>query len=152
MLGRVRVAGHSMEPALHHGDELLFIRVPPRIGSVVVARDPRDDDRLVVKRVAAMDGDGANHHRLEIGAKGDDTGDVEVYVKDNGPGVPPDIVDRLFEPFFTTKTDGLGMGLSISRSIVTGHHGRIWLSSEAGGGASFRFTLPIGTGGEHDTP
>ena len=57
MLGRVRVAGHSMEPALHHGDELLFIRVPPHVGSVVVARDPRDRDRLLVKRVAAIDGD-----------------------------------------------------------------------------------------------
>lgn len=57
MLGRIRVGGHSMEPALHHGDELLFVRMPPRIGSVVVARDPRDDDRLVIKRVAAIDGD-----------------------------------------------------------------------------------------------
>jgi phage repressor protein C with HTH and peptisase S24 domain len=58
MLGRVRVAGHSMEPALHHGDELLFIRSGrPPIGAVVVARDPRDDDRLVVKRVAAIEGE-----------------------------------------------------------------------------------------------
>jgi phage repressor protein C with HTH and peptisase S24 domain len=57
MLGRVRVAGHSMEPALHNGDELLFIRVPPYVGSVVVARDPRDRDRLLVKRVAAIQGD-----------------------------------------------------------------------------------------------
>ncbi|MGH2378939.1 MAG: S26 family signal peptidase [Candidatus Limnocylindria bacterium] len=57
MLGRVRVAGHSMEPALHHGDELLFLRIPPQVGSVVVARDPRDRDRLLVKRVAAIDGD-----------------------------------------------------------------------------------------------
>jgi signal peptidase I len=57
MLGRVRVAGHSMEPALHHGDELLFIRVPPHVGSVVIARDPRDGDRLLVKRVSAIRGD-----------------------------------------------------------------------------------------------
>ncbi len=57
MLGRVRVAGHSMEPALHHGDELLFARIPARVGSVVVARDPRDDDRWVVKRVAAVEGE-----------------------------------------------------------------------------------------------
>ena len=57
MLGRIRVGGHSMEPALHHGDELLFVRMSPRMGSVVVARDPRDDDRLVIKRVAAIEGD-----------------------------------------------------------------------------------------------
>jgi len=73
MLGRVRVAGHSMEPALHHGDELLVARIPPRIGSVVVCRDPRDRDRLVVKRVAAMDGahlmlesDHDGHERLVV--------------------------------------------------------------------------------------
>jgi signal peptidase I len=46
-----------MEPALHHGDELLFLRIPPQVGSVVVARDPRDPDRLAVKRVAALDRD-----------------------------------------------------------------------------------------------
>ena len=58
-LGRVRVAGHSMEPSLRHGDELLYVGLPPRPGSVVVARDLRDEiaDRLVVKRVAAIDGD-----------------------------------------------------------------------------------------------
>ena len=56
MLGRVRVAGHSMEPALHHGDELLFLRIAPQTGSVVVARDPRDRDRLLVKRVTALAG------------------------------------------------------------------------------------------------
>ncbi len=73
MLGRVRVAGHSMEPALHHGDELLFLRVAPRVGSVVVARDPRDDDRLIVKRVAAIEGndlvlesDRPEHERLVV--------------------------------------------------------------------------------------
>jgi signal peptidase I len=57
VLGRVRVAGHSMEPALHHGDELLFLRIAPHVGSVVVARDPRDRARLIVKRVAHVDGD-----------------------------------------------------------------------------------------------
>lgn len=57
MLGRVRVAGHSMEPSLRHGDTLVYLRLPLRAGSVVVAEDPREDDRLVVKRVAAIDGD-----------------------------------------------------------------------------------------------
>ena len=59
VLGRVRVAGHSMEPALQHGDEILYARLPPRVGSVVVARDPRDEmaPRLIVKRVAAIDGE-----------------------------------------------------------------------------------------------
>ncbi|MBI3113462.1 MAG: PAS domain S-box protein, partial [Rhodospirillales bacterium] len=107
---------------------------------------------LIRNAVAAMNSDGANHHRLEIGAKAEGAGEVEIFVKDNGPGVPSDIVGRLFEPFFTTKTDGLGMGLSISRSIVTGHRGRIWFSSEGDEGASFHFTLPTGTGGKHVAP
>lgn len=55
MLGRVRVAGHSMEPSLRHGDTLVYLRLPLRAGAVVVAEDPRAD-RLVVKRVAAIDG------------------------------------------------------------------------------------------------
>ena len=55
MLGRVRVAGHSMEPSLKHGDTLLYLRLPLRAGDLVVAADPRDD-RLLVKRVAAIDG------------------------------------------------------------------------------------------------
>jgi phage repressor protein C with HTH and peptisase S24 domain len=73
MLGRVRVAGHSMEPSLHHGDELLYLRIPPRVGSVVVARDPRDGDRLIIKRVAEMDrtglvleSDRPDHERLRV--------------------------------------------------------------------------------------
>ncbi len=73
MLGRVRVAGHSMEPALHHGDELLFLRIPPQVGSVVVARDPRDGDRLLVKRVAwisrdevFLDSDSPGHEGLVV--------------------------------------------------------------------------------------
>ncbi len=53
MLGRVRVAGHSMEPSLRHGDTLVYLRLPLRAGDVVVAEDPRDD-RLLVKRVAAL--------------------------------------------------------------------------------------------------
>jgi signal peptidase I len=76
VLGRVRVAGHSMEPALHHGDELLFIRIPPQVGSVVVARDPRDGDRLLVKRVAwisrdelFLDSDSPGHEGLVVSRK-----------------------------------------------------------------------------------
>ena len=73
MLGRIRVAGHSMEPALHHGDELLFLRIPPQVGSVVVARDPRDGDRLLVKRVAwisrdelFLDSDSPDHEGVVV--------------------------------------------------------------------------------------
>jgi C4-dicarboxylate-specific signal transduction histidine kinase len=105
---------------------------------------------LIRNAVSAMDGDSTNHHRLEIGALDSDGKAVEIYVKDNGPGVAPDLADRLFEPFFTTKTDGLGMGLSLSRTIVTGHSGRIWMTSESGQGATFHFTIPIGADDRHE--
>lgn len=68
---------------------------------------------------------------------------VECGVSDNGPGISEYRVDNLFTPFTTSKPGGLGMGLSITRSIIESHGGRIWVAQRKGGGASFRFTLPI---------
>jgi C4-dicarboxylate-specific signal transduction histidine kinase len=70
-------------------------------------------------------------------------GTVEVSVSDIGIGIPADMVEQVFEPFVTTKRDGMGMGLSISRSIIDTHGGRLWTEPRPGGGAVFRFTLPI---------
>jgi two-component system sensor kinase FixL len=64
-----------------------------------------------------------------------------VVVADTGPGVSPEIHDQLFQPFVTTKRSGMGVGLSISRTIVEAHGGRIWVEANEGGGAVFRFTL-----------
>ncbi|MFZ5555689.1 MAG: sensor histidine kinase [Pseudomonadota bacterium] len=71
---------------------------------------------------------------------------IEVSVTDSGVGVPSDISDKIFGPFFTTKNNGLGMGLSISRTIVESHGGKLWHSQGSGGGATFAFRLPIGQG------
>ena len=67
---------------------------------------------------------------------------MEFMVKDSGPGVPPERVDRLFEPFATTKTDGMGLGLSICKTIIEAHGGKIWYCSDGSGGAAFHFTVP----------
>jgi predicted ATPase/signal transduction histidine kinase/GAF domain-containing protein len=71
-------------------------------------------------------------------------GSILVAVEDSGPGLDPAIAHQIFEPFFTTKPDGLGMGLSICRSIIDAHGGRLWASSCVPHGTVFRFTVPIG--------
>ena len=63
-------------------------------------------------------------------------------IEDSGVGVDPSTMARIFEPFFTTKSGGMGMGLSISRSILQNHGGRLWATLNNGPGTSFHFTLP----------
>jgi signal transduction histidine kinase len=99
---------------------------------------------LIVNAVEAMSGVGDGRRELVIGSGKDALGGIIVSVQDSGPGLHPESVDRLFEAFYTTKPDGMGMGLSISRSIVDAHGGRIWASRNAGGGATLQFTLPAG--------
>jgi signal transduction histidine kinase len=71
-----------------------------------------------------------------------DKGELQVSVSDNGAGLPDQQADQVFNAFFTTKVHGTGMGLSISRSIIESHGGRLWATSNSGGGATFNFTLP----------
>jgi two-component system sensor kinase FixL len=82
---------------------------------------------------------------VSISAKPDDDGRaIRVAVRDAGIGLTPEKFDKLFQPFYTTKRDGLGMGLSICRSIVDAHQGRIWAESNADGrGATFSFAIPV---------
>jgi signal transduction histidine kinase len=75
--------------------------------------------------------------------------DVQVSVEDSGVGFDPATADRLFQSFFTTKQEGMGVGLSLSRSIVEAHHGRLWATRNEGPGATFTFSLPCNH--EHPT-
>jgi len=68
---------------------------------------------------------------------------VVITVSDNGPGIPPEVTDRIFSPFFTTKPQGSGLGLAIVRKIVDAHDGRIDVGGRPGGGTEFRVTLPV---------
>jgi two-component system sensor histidine kinase DctS len=68
---------------------------------------------------------------------------VEFAVSDCGPGISPDVAQRLFTPFFTTKPEGMGLGLSLCRTVVEQHGGMLAFEPAAGGGTIFRFTLPV---------
>jgi C4-dicarboxylate-specific signal transduction histidine kinase len=84
--------------------------------------------------------------RLLIQSREQQAGQILVSIQDSGVGVDPDVMERLFEPFFTTRSQGIGMGLPISRSIVEAHGGRLWAESTAGQGSVFQFTLPHSNG------
>ena len=75
-------------------------------------------------------------------------GNIEVRVKDNGPGIPDDVMSRIFEPFFTTKEpgEGVGLGLSVSYGIIETHQGEITVASEPGKGTAFTVTFPVWRG------
>jgi PAS domain S-box-containing protein len=84
--------------------------------------------------------------RLTVRTGHGDNGTVKVAVSDCGPGIPTERLAKLFEPFFTTKKDGMGMGLSIARTIVEAHHGQIWAENNPNVGATFYFTMPTDEG------
>ena len=97
---------------------------------------------LIINAVEAMVGVRERRRELVVGTDGDASGGVVVTVTDSGPGVSAESFDRLFEAFYTTKPRGMGMGLSICRTIVEAHGGRIWASPAAGPGATVQFALP----------
>jgi signal transduction histidine kinase len=79
---------------------------------------------------------------LRIKSAVQEPGGVLISVADTGRGIDPKIIDRIFNPLFTTKSNGMGMGLSICRSIIEGHDGRLSASAGAEGGSVFQFVLP----------
>ena len=80
-------------------------------------------------------------HELRIRSQEHGPDQILVAVEDSGTGIEPQNVDQLFSPFFTTKPNGMGIGLSISRSIVEQHGGNIWATRNSGAGSTFQFTL-----------
>ena len=99
---------------------------------------------LIINAVEAMSGVSEGPRELLIGTEKDASSGVLVAVQDSGPGLDPESFDRLFDAFYTTKPCGMGMGLSICRSIVEALGGQIWATRTAGPGATVQFSLPIG--------
>jgi PAS domain S-box-containing protein len=127
---------------------------------VIVQSDLADDlpsirgDRVQLQEVIfnllrnasdAMAGVDDRARQLTIRTERDEEGVVRLSVRDVGAGLESQNVDKVFVPFYTTKTDGMGIGLSISRSIIESHHGRLWVAPNDGPGATFSFSLPRST-------
>jgi signal transduction histidine kinase len=96
---------------------------------------------LILNAIEAMSTVEGRERDLVIRTQRGEADEVRVAVQDSGIGLDPKNVERIFNAFYTTKTGGLGMGLSISRSIVESHGGRLWAESNDGPGATFQFTL-----------
>jgi len=100
---------------------------------------------LIMNGIEAMTAVTNRPRTLWVQSRIDESGDVLIAVRDSGTGLGSES-DRVFTPFFTTKTNGMGMGLSISRSLIEGHGGRLWSSPNSPHGAIFSFTLPAAAG------
>ncbi len=97
---------------------------------------------LVVNAIDAMADTLGDSRKISLWtSRSDDF--AELSISDKGPGIPEDRLKKVFEPFFTSKAEGMGMGLSIARSIVEAHNGRVWAENSPGGGAVFRIRLPL---------
>ena len=97
---------------------------------------------LILNAVQALSESGLDERELQISTEANKPDGVIVSVRDSGPGIRQENLDRLFDPFYTTKSTGMGMGLAICRSIVEAHGGRIWATANVPRGAAFHFTLP----------
>ena len=97
---------------------------------------------LILNAVEAMSSVEKGTRKLSISTEQEQTGGVRVVVSDSGPGIDPAHLERIFNPFYTTKTSGIGMGLSICRSIIDAHEGRLWADDNQPRGAVFQLTLP----------
>jgi C4-dicarboxylate-specific signal transduction histidine kinase len=99
---------------------------------------------LILNAIEAMNNVGRDSRELDISTtKEANSEHVMVAVRDTGPGLKPENLNRIFEPFYTTKSDGMGMGLSICRYIIEEHGGRLWATGSHGRGAMFQFTIPL---------
>jgi signal transduction histidine kinase len=100
----------------------------------------------------AMSGVDDRPRQLLIRTEAEETDHVRLTVQDSGVGFDPQVAERLFKAFYTTKDDGMGIGLSVSRSIIETHHGRLWARLNDGPGATFSFSIPRGPVGLTGVP
>jgi two-component system sensor kinase FixL len=134
---------HS-DAILHHTRVLLELSpgLPPVLGDKIELQQVALN--LLLNAFHSMQDCPADERQVNVGAEWDGAPMVKVAVRDGGTGLSSDKLDKIFEPFYTTKSDGLGMGLAISRSIIEAHGGRLWAENNLNRGATFYFTVPVG--------
>jgi PAS domain S-box-containing protein len=129
------VADHRVSLVLDLAED-----VPPVLGDHIQLQQVVMN--LLVNAIQAMAPMTDRPRELAVRTRSQDTHEVVVAVQDSGPGIAPETESQLFNAFFTTKADGMGMGLSICRSIIEVHGGRVWASRNPDAGATFQFSLP----------
>jgi PAS domain S-box-containing protein len=144
VIGEVLVMmGHGFEENRILLQRELAQALPPVLGDRVQLQQVLLN--LIMNGIEAMTAVTNRPRTLWVQSRIDESGDVLIAVRDSGTGLGSES-DRVFTPFFTTKTNGMGMGLSISRSLIEGHGGRLWSSPNSPHGAIFSFTLPAAAG------
>jgi two-component system sensor kinase FixL len=121
-------------------------RLDPAVDLVLVDKIQIQQVLLNLVRNAIEAMEGVTQRELTISATATDTDTALIGVADTGTGIAPEVANQLFQPFTTTKAAGMGVGLSICRTIVEAHGGQIWVEPNAGGGTAFYFTLRRVTG------
>jgi two-component system sensor kinase FixL len=140
---------HDVARLVHSDAVLLNVDVALELNSSLpLARGDRIQMQQVVLNLMlnafdAMKDGPVNERRVVLQMEQDGPGAVRVAVRDRGIGLNGDSLDQIFQPFYTTKRDGLGMGLSISRSIIEDHGGRLWAENNPDRGVTFYFTVPV---------
>ena len=97
---------------------------------------------LLLNAMDALKEVAPDERRIRLAVAPAQDGMVEISVSDSGPGIPPNLMERIFENFFTTKSEGMGLGLALSRSIAEAHGGKLLARNAPGGGACFHLILP----------
>lgn len=165
VLRRIRDFVRKHEPQRHHcdlrdiiEDVIGFAEIEARTQGIKIefkmsaTLPPLHVDRILIEQVMinllkngmeAMQQTPAQRRTLSIRVILSENNVVEITVSDNGHGILPGSLEKLFSPFYTTKPDGMGMGLSICRSIIEFHQGRLWVQTNPDGGSQFKFTLPM---------